>query len=832
MRKSNILTLLLFGFTALSWGQTFTVTTMAGANPSVSAVALPGIVLYTPEAVHIDKAGMIYIADSGGRRIYKIDPTTNKATAIVGGGQNNNTDSNVTAAGLNATTGLLTGANVNVPTGMVTDAAGNLYFSDRSHARIKKIDTAGKLSSIAGENVPGSGNFGNSSSVPGDGYPSPVSNASTALGSSVNSPRGMCIDSGGNLVWADTTSNRIRRMNLSTSVITTIAGSTGTPTLVAGSAVPGDGGPAVMARLNAPEDVACGADGTIYIADTGNHRIRKIAGGIITTIAGRTNSVTSQSVSALDQNGNPILSTTLTSAAFNGDGLAGTSAQMNSPAGIKLDANGNLIIADRFNSRMRALNLSTGIITTLTTAINTPGRFAIDSTGRLFVPEMGTGTIGAGTNVVKIYDPSTNSTSVFAGINHFSGDSGSFATGALFNQPTGIAVDGTGNIFVSDSGNHRIRKIDTTGSIYTVVGTGVAGNNVSTINGGPNNPNGNTRLSGDGLLGIASRVSNPKALAVDAAGNLYIADTGNHRILMLSATDGTTTTVVGFTGTASANTTLAGTDGITRITSTTYGEGQAANVARLSSPQGVSVDGNGNIYIADTGNHAIRMVSADLSSVTTIAGQAPIVGGAFPAGATSFAGYAGDTGPATGSLLNAPTNVFASADGKTVIIADSANSVVRRISGLGKIIMTIAGVGGQASQDTPNGPNSSNVPANSGYPGYSLRINNPTGVVMDANGKVYFADMSNGRVKGLEPTTLFMSYPLGNSGPSGVGATSSTLIQSTPPIGVNWSADVVNSPAVAVRIGAPWGMAIDASGAIYVVDAGNGQVRKMVLNSN
>ena len=368
------------------------------------------------------------------------------------------------------------GTATQLPSGMASDAAGNLYYSDRAVSRIKKIDTAGKLSSIAG--ATNQGNVNNVGASVGDGYISSTTGA-TALASGTNTPRGMCIDNQNNLVWADSGASRIRKINLTTGLVLSVAGNTGTPTLVAGSAVPGDGGPAILARLNAAEDVACAADGTLYIADTGNHRIRKIdRNGIITTIAGKTISVTSQSTTATDQNGNPILSTVLTSAAFNGDGQPGANAQMNSPSGIKLDANGNLIISDRFNSRMRSLNLSTGVITTMTTFINTPGRFAIDSTGRLFVPEMCTGTIGAGTNTVKIYDPNTNSVSTFAGINHFSGDAGSDATGALFNQPTGIAVDGTGNIFVSDSGNHRIRKIDTTGGINTVVGTGVAGNNV------------------------------------------------------------------------------------------------------------------------------------------------------------------------------------------------------------------------------------------------------------------------------------------------------------------------------------------------------------------
>ncbi len=816
MRKSGLLTLLLFGFTALSWGQTFTVTTLAGANPAVNAAGVPSIVLYAPEAVHIDAAGNIYIADSGGRRIYKINPTTNAATAIVGNGVNGNTDSVSTALG----------TNIQLPTGMATDAAGNLYFSDRAVARIKKIDTAGKLSSIAGENVPGSGNFGSSNATTGDGYPSPTTSASTALASSVNSPRGMCIDINNNLIWADTTSNRVKKMNLNTSVILTVAGSVGGPTIpgtFVGSQLPGDGGPAILARLNAPEDVACGPDGSIYIADTGDNRIRKIDRfGMISTIAG-SNTLTNaqQAVNNVNNGGNTTLSLSTTSSCTSsgnatcGDGKLGTQAQFNSPAGVKLDANGNLLIADRFSNRIRALNLSTGVISTLIAGnLNTPGRFAIDATGRLFIPEMGLGGIGAGTHVVKIYDPSTNALSVFAGINHFSGDAGSQATGALFNQPTGIAVDSKGIVYVSDSGNNRVRKIDTTGAIYTVVGTGVAGNNNS-----GNASQVTTFTIGNGVAGTGAKINNPKGLAVDAADNLYIADTGNHRILMMNATDGTVSTVVGVPASSSSNTTTTGADGVVRITATTYGEGQAASVARLNAPQGVAVDKAGNIYIADTGNHAIRMASADLTSVTTIGGIAPVIGGAFPAGASNYQGYEGDNGPATSALFSNPTGIWVNADGTTVLIVDSSNLTVRRITGTGKIINTIAGVAASSSGDS-----------NTGYPAYAVRNSLPATVVQAADGTIYYTDSGAGRIKAITPGTLIQYYPLGNSGNSGAGATSSTLLQSTPSTGINWSADVANSPTTAVRLSFPWGLAIDASNAVYVVDGGNGQVRKMTKN--
>jgi len=822
MRLNSLSTILLLGFTAQSWSQTYTITTVAGAPPA-NATSAPGVVLYAPEAIWVDNADFVYIADSGGRRVYKINPTTGEATAIVGNGQNANNDT----AGVKAE-----GASIQVPSGLVGDNAGNLYIADRGTSRIKKIDKNGKMYTIAGAGVPGSGNFNNSNSVPGDGYQASNPTGSVANPSSTNSPRGMCIDkaTGTHLYFADTGSNRIRMIDLKTMIMTTVAGGSGTPTLTAGSAVPGDGGPAVLARLNAPEDVSCGRDGSIYIADTGDHRIRRIdPNGIIRTISGTTKVVTSQQAAdGINNTGNVVVSSSSSSTCSYsttsnastlpnacGDGKLAAEAQFNSPANLTLDSTNNLMyFADRYNNRIRMIDMKTGIVTTVSTAVNTPGRFHIDSKGRLYIPEMGQGTTGAGTNVVKVYDPKTNQVSVLAGIPHFAGE-GTPATGALFNQPTGIAVDGSGNIYIADSGNHRVRKVDTTGDISTIIGTGVAGNNAVVSSKGQ----ATTTFSGDGILGTGTKLSNPKGLAVDADGNVLVADTGNHRILKWNASNKTTSTLVGVCCSASSNTNLGGSDGVTKITATTYGEGKAANEVKLSSPQGVAVDGNGNIYIADTGNHTIRKVSADLGSVVTIAGQYPAIGVAYPAG-TSFAGYAGDAGRATSSLLSSPTNVAVSDDGGTIIIADSGNNVVRRISGLGHTIYTVLGVGGQASSDTQTD-----------RPGYALRVNQPTGVAIDKAGDIWVSDMNNGRVRLVNGKTLFVSYPLGNSGPSGAGSTSSTLIQATPPIGINWSPDAANSPATAVRIAAPWGMAIGPDGtSAYVVDAGNGQVRKITKN--
>jgi len=317
----------------------------------------------------------------------------------------------------------------------------------------------------------------------------------------------------------------------------------------------GDGGAATAAGLTDPTSVAFDAHGDLFIADSGNDAIREVTpNGIITTVAGTG------------------------TAGYTGDGGAATSAELNDPTGVALDSSGDLFIADSGNNVIREVTPG-GTITT----------FA------------GTGTAG------------------------YSGD-GSAATAAKLNDPTGVAVDFSGNLFIADSGNNVIREVSG-GTISTVAGTGTAG------------------YAGDGGAATAALLNDPQGVAVDASDNLFIADSGNNVIREVSG--GTISTVAG-TGTAGY-----------------AGDGGAANAAELNDPQGVAVDASGDLFIADSGNNVIRQVSS--GTISTVAG-------------TGTAGYSGDGGSASAATLNDPTGVALNAQGG-LVIADSGNNVVRQVTG-------------------------------------------------------------------------------------------------------------------------------------------------------
>ena len=299
------------------------------------------------------------------------------------------------------------------------DGAGNLYIADTSNNRIRKVDTAGVITTVAG-----SGTYGFS----GDG--------GAATSARLSFPYGVTPDGAGNLYIADTWNHRIRKVDTSGN-ISTVAGS-GT------AGFGGDGGSATAtaARLNLPGSVVLDALGNLYIADRLNNRIRKVdTAGVITTVAGSS-----------------------TTGAFGGDGGAATAARLNAPAGVALDRSGNLYIADRDNRRIRKVDTA-GVISTVA----------------------GTGTSG------------------------FSGDGGA-ATAARLSSPSGVVVDWAGNLYIADQDSHRIRKVDTAGGISTVAGTGTSG------------------FSGDGGAAVAARLNAPYGVAVDGSGNLYIADGLNNRI--------------------------------------------------------------------------------------------------------------------------------------------------------------------------------------------------------------------------------------------------------------------------------------------------------------
>ena len=325
----------------------------------------------------------------------------------------------------------------------------------------------------------------------GDGGP--------ATSASLNAPRVPVVDLTGNIIFADTDNNRIRRVAAATGVITTLAG-----TGVGGFT--GDGGPATSAGLAIPHGLTLDGSGHVIIADTGNHRIRRVAvdSGIITTLAG---------------NGVP---------GFGGDGGYATSASLHTPVEVAVDDSGSVLIADHRNHRIRHVAATTGTITTL-----------------------------AG-----------------SGVGGFDGDGGP-ATSASLNFPAGLVVDGSGNLLIADHANHRVRRVAVaTGVITTLAGTGVAG------------------FGGDGGPATSARLYSPLMLSLDSHGNVLIVDNSNHRIRRVAVETGVITTLAG-----------TGANGF-------CGEGGPASSAELHFPCGLAVDVNGNVLIADRGNHRIRRVSA------------------------------------------------------------------------------------------------------------------------------------------------------------------------------------------------------------------------------
>ena len=327
-----------------------------------------------------------------------------------------------------------------------------------------------------------------------------------------------------------------------------------------------------------------------------------------------------------------------------GDGGVATEAQLNNPTGVAVDAAFTIYIADQLNQVIRQVQGSN--ITTLAgdgrqglfgdggsagaASFYSPAGVAVASNGDYYIADYGNSSIR------KV---SQGRISTFAGSSSasadFGGDGGPAAS-ALLNLPKGVAVDASGNVYIADSGNNRIRKVDTAGKIATVAGGG-------------------TTSLGDLGQATRARLSNPQSVAVDAAGNIYIADTGQNRIRKVDA-NGIITTIAG-TGTA----------GFT-------GDGGPGAIATLSSPRGVAVDAAGNVFFSDYNNYRIRRVAAN-GTISTIAGNGQ-------------AGWTGDGGPATGARLRQPTGLAVDSAGR-IYIADTANNVVRKLTPL---LPTIGGV--------------------------------------------------------------------------------------------------------------------------------------------
>jgi len=519
---------------------------------------------------------------------------------------------------------------------------------------------------------------------------------------------GLALDSLGNLYIADTANHRIRRVDAATGFITTFAGN-GTATFA------GDGLVATSASIRSPLKVMVDGSDNLYIADTANNRIRRVDAvtKIITTVAG---------------NGTP---------GFTGDGGLATAATLRSPSDMTLDSAGNLYIADTTNNRVRRVEATTGIISTFVSGLSAPG--SITFTGNMLI-------VG-NTNAFKVKRMDlvvSCCTDIGNGFFAFSGENvAGFDAGLRF--PNNLAFDAAGNLYVADSTNNRVRRIaQGTGIITTVAGNSVAGS------------------TGDGALATLASLNNPMAVAVDVAGNLYIADQGNARIRRV---DATTQNITTFAGTGVIGST---------------GDGALATLARLSPVTGVAVDGQGNVFVADRGNHRIRRIDGATGIITTFAGN----------GTT---GFLGDNGPATAARLASPGDVAVDSNGN-VFIADTSNFRIRRVDKTTNIITTVAGGGASAADGVL--ATTASIDASS--------------VKVDAQGNLYIATNTRHKVRRVDVATQMISTLAGNGifGFSGDGG-----------------------PAVNATLANPTGVAVHTSGDLAVADSNNHRVR-LVLRAN
>ena len=591
-------------------------------------------------AVAVDRLGNFYIGDLDHHLVQRVD-ASGVITTVAGNGTDGNSGDG----------GEATSAEISEPYSLAIDGLGNLYIADQSSAVIRRVAPDGIITTVAGTGVYGS---------EGDGGP--------ATGATLQFPTCIAVDGLGNLYIC--AGPAIRRVDPN-GIITTFAG-----TAVSGFS--GDNGPAVNATLDNPNGVVVDGQGVVYIADYFNARIRRVdPRGVITTIAGNgtygssgdgdpaLDAVVTPNTITIDDLGNLYFAdpgdnrirridtggiiTTVAgngAAGYSGDGGPAVNCTLAFPTDMAVDSMGRIYIADSNNDLIREVNAA-GIITTVagntqsgnildgaatTMHMGFPTGVAFDSAGNAYIADLDA-------NIILRVDSAGVATTIAGtGVNGWSGDGGP-AIAATFASPASVAFDAGGNLYIADSLNSVIRRVDANGIITTFAGTGAQG------------------ATGDGGAAIAATLGRPEDAVIDSVGNLYIADTNNNRVRRV--TGGIITTVVG--------------NGIAGF----FGDGGAATNAEISSPTGLAFDTAGNLYIADGGNNRVRRVSP-LGIITTVAG-------------TGTRGYTGDGALAVDAELYQPIDVAVDPTGN-VYFSDMGNDVVRRVDTAG-IITTVVGNG-------------------------------------------------------------------------------------------------------------------------------------------
>lgn len=625
------------------------------------------------------------------------------------------------------------------PQAVIGDGNGGVFVADWAQSAVCHVTASGQVEPVAGNGAAG---------FLGDG--------GAATAAELYLPTGLALSNDSRTLYiADRWNQRVRAVNLDTGVITTVAGDG-----IQGFA--GDGGPATNAQLNFPTGIAVDGSGDLLIADSGNSRIREVSpDGIITTVAGAGQvglagggvaalraEIKDPTAVAVGPGDNLFITDTGTdrvldfdrqtgtiwpvagngTAGSAGDGGPATSAQLSFPTGIAVDSDGNVFIADTGNQRIQRVDGRSGDISTVPgppldhprgVAVLRPGELAVADTGAYDIRTVmlgaaaGMGSVIAGDGFPS-YDPRPG-TARLAALDH----------------PNAVAMAPDGSLVFADGGNAVVRKIDRSGRISTVAGSGRAG------------------FSGDGGPATQARLVFPSGVAVDRLGNVYISDSGNDRVREVHARDRVITTVLspsaagglsdptGLALDAEGNLFVADTGrdrvlevrpgGMVSILAGTgspgfSGDGGPAVRAQLNQPMGLALYG-GWLYIVDRGNERIRRVSLGTDVIQTVLGDGRI-------------GYSPPGTPPLFSALNHPAAVGVDRFGD-ILVADTGNCLIRMVTEPGTADASVSDLAG-VPPETPSHPRCGHTPGPNA-PSSAL-MDNPVGVASDGEGDTFVAD--------------------------------------------------------------------------------------------
>ncbi|MES2388083.1 MAG: T9SS type A sorting domain-containing protein [Bacteroidota bacterium] len=733
------------------------VTTLAGSSSSGTTNGTGTAASFSsPYGLAVDASGNTYVADFSNHRIRKISPA-----GVV---------STFAGSSSGFTNGAGTAARFDNPTGIAVDATGNVYVADRDNDCIRKITAAGVVSTFAG------GTSGYSDGI--------------GTGARFSSPTGVAVDAAGNVYVADMGNNRIRKIN-SSGLVSTVAGSATAGTTDATG---------IAARFSSPWGIAVDASGILYVAETGNDRIRKItAEGVVSTSGYTDGTGTAAQFSdpygvAFDASGNvyvadagnnrirkispggevSTLAGTGTSSFNNGNA---TAAQFSSPKGVAADLLGFIYVADDNNNRIRIISQppaveayiwSNGANTAVAT-VSTSGSYTLQTVS-------GSCTSAASNAVVVTVSPgpatpviSSPSTSI-CGNGNLTLTCSATTGGATYLWSTG---ETTRAITVTTAGSYSVQTafpgctsalsnvITVSRNLLVPAPSVSAAGTTSFCSGGSvtltpatvllatGNYAGSSAGTTNGSVNIA-KFDTPYGLTFDASGSMYVADYGNNQIRKITSA-GTVSLFAGHT-----------------LGSSGYSD---VPTIRFNGPSGVAVDASGNVFVADADNNVIRKITSG-GSVSTFAGST-----------SGTAGFTNATG--TAAMFSAPNNLEFDAAGN-LYVADYGNNVIRKITAAG-VVSTFAGTGTIGSADGA---------------GNVAQFSSPRDIAIDGAGNIYVAESGNDRIRKITSAGVVSTFAGSVSG-------------------------FADGTGTAAKFNNPYGLSVDPAGNVYVADNGNQRIRKI-----